>query len=295
MRTGAHMTTSAPRRVSRLKILGISALVLAAVGLGAGYLLVFSWVIDETHFDRPSAEFDRLEAEIMALPGVVAVDKERWVEAPIFSNPSSALRVTLDRAALPALLDLACSSDYRDPVVWGLTVRTPAGAEVSVFAEPAASGCPDFPVDVLPTVDAVNLLAPGRSIQAAVWENGRLSFSDLLDGRDDISTMIPLVAAADELRRAADVDADSEIEISGPRLTAAPAPGESAAYAALLRTLVDAYGVTGFWDGARGGMPTDGVAKTQILCDPASVEAVEEAIRSSGLRLADAPLDFRKG
>lgn len=289
------MTTSAPRRVSRVKIFGISVLVIAAVGLSTGFLLIFSWMADETRFDRPSAEFDRLEAEIMALPGVVAVDKERWVEAPVFSSPSSALRVTLDRAALPSLLDLACSSDYPDPVDWGLTVRTPARGDVSVFAEPAASGCPDFRLDVLSTVDTVNRLAPGLSIQAAVWENGRLSISNLLDGRDDISTMIPLVAAADELRRAAGVDADSEIEISGPRLTAAPAPGESAAYAALLRTLVDAYGVTDFWDGAGGGTPTDGVAQTQILGDPASAGTVEAAIRSSDLRLADAPLVFREG
>ncbi|MDI9891625.1 hypothetical protein [Microbacterium sp. IEGM 1404] len=106
--------------------------------------------------------------------------------------------------------------------------------------------------------------------------------------------MIPFVAAADDLRGAAGVEADREIEISGPQLTAVPARGESAAYAALLRTIVDEYGVTEFWDGAGGGTPTDGVPRTQIRGDPASADAVEAAIRASGLRLADAPVVFRE-
>lgn len=288
------MTTTTARGVSRLRILGISVLVFAAAGLGAGFLLMFGWMADETRFDRPSAEFDRFAAEVAAIPGVDAVDADRWVEAPAFWSPLSSLRVTVDRTGLPAVLDLACSSDHPDPIDWGLTVRTPAGTEVSVFAEPAASGCPDFRVDVVPTVDALDRFAPGRSIQAAVWENGRLSFADLLDGRRDVSTMIPLVAAADDLRRAAGVDADSEIEISGPSVTAVPAPGESAAYAALLSTLVDEHGVTDFWDGAGGGTPTDGVVKTQIICDPASADAVEAAVRASGLRLADEPVVLRE-
>ena len=287
------MTTSVPRRGARPRILGISLIVLILGGLGAGGLLIFSWMVDETHFDRPSTEFDRLEAEIVAVPGVVAVEKERWVEAPIFSSPFSSLRVTLDRAALPPLLDLACSSGYADPVDWGLLVRTPTGAEVSIFSEPAASGCPDFRLDALPTVDAVDRVAPGRSIQAAVWENGRLSFSDLLEGRD-ISEMIPIVAGADELRRAAGVDDETEVEIAGSTLTVVVAAGEAPAYAALLRTLVDELGVTAFWDGAGGGAPIDGVAKTQVTGDPARLADVEAAIRSSDLRLADTPIVLRE-
>lgn len=288
------MTTSAPARVSRLRTLGIAALVLAAIGLGGGFVLVFGWSIDETHFDRPSAEFDAFAAEIAALPGVGAVEKERWVEAPAFWSPMSSLRVTVERSGLPAVLEIVCSSRNADPIDWGLVVQTPARAQVWVFADRTESGCPDFRLDVVPTVDAVDRLAPGRSIQAAVWENGRLSFSDLLDGRAEVSSMIPFVAAADDLRGAAGVEADREIEISGPQLTAVPAPGESAAYAALLRTIVDEYGVTEFWDGAGGGTPTDGVPRTQIRGDPASADAVEAAIRASGLRLADAPVVFRE-
>lgn len=288
------MTTSAPTRASRLRTLGIAGLVLAALGLGAGFLLLFSWSIDETRFDRPSAEFDAFAAEIAGMPGVVAVEKERWVEAPAFWSPVSSLRVTLERSALPDVLDIACSSENADPIDWGLVVQSPARAEVSVFAQRATSGCPDFRLDVVPTVDAVHRLAPGRSIQAAVWENGRLAFSDLLDGRAEISSMIPFVAAADDLREAAGVEADRDIEISGPRLTAVPAPGESAAYAALLRTIVDEYGVTDFWDGAGGGTPIDGVPRTQIRGDAESADAVEAAIRASGLGLADAPIVFRE-
>ncbi|KZE42294.1 hypothetical protein [Microbacterium sp. T32] len=288
------MTTSAPERVSRLRVLGIAVLVLAALGLSAGFLLIFSWSIDETHFDRPSAEFDAFADEVAAVPGVGVVEKERWVEAPAFWSPMTSLRVTVERSALPAVLDLACASGYPDPVDWGLTVRTPSRTEVSVFAEPVASGCPDFRLDVVPTVDAVDRLAPGRIVQAAVWEDGRLAFSDLLDGRSEMSSMVPFVAAADDLRRAAGVEADRDIEISGPRLTAVPAPGESAAYAAMLRTLIDEYGVTDFWDGAGGGTPIDGVARTQIMGDPATRESVEAAVRASGLRLADAPVVFRE-
>ena len=220
------------------------------------------------------------------------------MEAPTFANPTSWMRVTLDRAALPSLLDTACSSGYPDPVMWGLAVRTPSDAEVSVFADPVAStpspGCPDFGLDLVATVDALDALVPGRSIQAAIWENGRLSFSDLLDVRSDVAGMVPLVEAADELRRTAGVDPDAEVEISGPMLSAVVAPGDAPAYAVLLRTLVDDYGVTTFWDGAGGGTPIDGVEKTQIRCDPEDAAAVETAIRTSGLPLAETPILFRE-
>ncbi|MFG6280476.1 hypothetical protein [Microbacterium sp. 5K110] len=291
-------TTAAPRRLSRAGIVGIAVGAVALIGIGVGGLVLFGWMVDETHFDRPSAEFDALETEVLALPGVETVEKERWVEAPTFANPTSSMRVTLDRAALPSLLDTACSSGYPDPVMWGLAVRTPSDAEVSVFADPVTSapspGCPDFGLDLVATVDALDALAPGRSIQAAIWENGRLSFSDLFDVGSDVAGMVPLVEAADELRRTAGVDPDAEVEISGPMLTAVVAPGDASAYAALLRTLVDDYGVTTFWDGAGGGTPIDGVAKTQVRCDPEDAAAVETAIRASGLPLADAPILFRE-
>lgn len=289
-------TTAAPRKLSRAGIVGIAV---ALIAIGAVGLLLFGWMIDETHFDRPSADFDALETEVLALPGVETVEKERWVEAPTFANPTSSMRVTLDRAALPSLLDTACSSGYPDPVMWGLAVRTPSDAEVSVFADPVASsapssGCPDFGLDLVATVDALDALVPGRIIQAAIWENGRLSFSDLFDVRSDAAGMVPLVEAADELRRTAGVDPDVEVEISGPMLSAVVAPGDAPAYAALLRTLVDDYGVTTFWDGAGGGTPIDGVAKTQIRCDPEDAAAVETAIRASGLPLAETPILFRE-
>ena len=106
--------------------------------------------------------------------------------------------------------------------------------------------------------------------------------------------MVPLVEAADELRRTAGVDPDAEVEISGAMLSAVVAPGDAPAYAALLRTLVDDYGLTTLWDGAGGGTPIDGVAKTQVRCDPEHIEAVETAIRASGLPLAEAPILFRE-
>ena len=291
------MAAIAQRKRSRARTLGISFLVVVIIVLGAGGVLLFGWMADETHFDRPSAEFDALDTRIAAVPGVVAVEKERWVEAPTFADPSSSIRVTLDRSALPMVLDIACEPDYPDPVDWGLVVRTPARAEVSIFAAPVASvsapGCPDFGLDATATIDALDDVAPGRSVQATVWENGRLSFSDVLDGRVDIAAMLPLVAAADELRRAAGAPAETEVAIDGPTLGAVVAPGEAVDYAALLRTLVEDHGVTNFWDGIGGGVSPDEAVTIRVTVDPSHADAVEAAIRSSGLRLADAPVVFR--
>ena len=114
-------TTAAPRKLSRAGIVGIAV---ALIAIGAGGLLLFGWMVDETHFDRPSAEFDALETEVLALPGIETVEKERWVEAPTFANPTSWMRVTLERAALPSLLDTACASGYPDPVMWGCLLYT---------------------------------------------------------------------------------------------------------------------------------------------------------------------------
>lgn len=285
-----------PRTPSPWRVVRLTVLVAAVVVLGGVAVVLFGLMSDETHFDRPSAEFDALEAEVVALPGVTAVAKERWVEAPIFSNPMSTVTVTLERSALPAVLDAACATDYPDPVTWGLVVGTPGGAEVSMFAERVASGtgpaCPDFRLDAVGAVDALDRIAPGRTVQLAVWDTGRLSVldaRDALDGRGTIADMLPFVARANEVRQAAGLDTDTEVDVSSTALFAAVGPGEGPRYADLLRRLVDEYGVTTFWDGAGG----DGAPSVRIGGGAAHAHEIEAAIRASGLRIAQAGVDFR--
>jgi hypothetical protein len=71
------------------KRVGLWVAALAAVGVVVGTVAMFGWMIDETHFDRPHEGFDRLTAQIESLPGVSIDEKERWVEAPTFSDPPS--------------------------------------------------------------------------------------------------------------------------------------------------------------------------------------------------------------
>ena len=155
----------------------LSVFVLAIVGVTIGALVLFAWMVDETHFDRPSQEFDDLERQVAGLPGVDGVDKERWVEAPTFSHPTSWMSVSVDEAGLPALLEAACSTDYPDPVTWSIRVRTPAATDVSFHADatdPTAAGsgtqCPDFGFDAVALIPELDRVAPGLAVQPGIWK-----------------------------------------------------------------------------------------------------------------------------
>src|SRR4051794_30687428 len=82
----------------------LSILVLGIAGLLIGAFVIFAWMVNEEHFDRPSQEFDELRAEIENLPGVEGVENERWVEAPTFADPTSWMSVTVDKAGFRGLL-----------------------------------------------------------------------------------------------------------------------------------------------------------------------------------------------
>ncbi len=287
---------SRPRTPSPWRVVRLTVLVAAVVVLGGVAVVLFGLMSDGTHFDRPSAEFDALEAEVVALPGVTAVAKERWVEAPTFSNPMSTVTVTLERSALPAVLETACATDYPDPVTWGLVVGTPGGAEVSMFAERVASGtgsaCPDFRLDAVGAVDALDRIAPGRTVELTVGDTGRLFVLDTPDVGRTIADVLPFVARVDELRQAAGLDA--EVNVNSVALSVVVGPGEGPRYADLLRTLVDEYGVTSFHEFTGGGVPSQGAPGVRIGGDAAHAHEIEAAIRASGLRISQMRVVLRE-
>ncbi|WP_324014778.1 hypothetical protein [Microbacterium sp. JZ37] len=53
------------------------ALLLSAIAVVAAGVTLYSRIVNEEHFARPSAAFDALTDRIGSLPGVVAVEKER--------------------------------------------------------------------------------------------------------------------------------------------------------------------------------------------------------------------------
>ncbi|GAA1916152.1 hypothetical protein GCM10009775_05800 [Microbacterium aoyamense] len=286
---------AAPARSKSAKRVWITLIVVIVGALVIGGLVLFSWMIDETHFDRPSAEFDALEEQVAALPHVEAVEKERWVEAPGFWTPTSWMAVTVDAAGLPALLELACANEYADPVTWSFLVVTPATAQVSLHSTefPArATGCPDFGFDALSVVDAADRLAPGIPIQPSIWFEGTFALVALEDyAVSGYAHLLPLVEHSDAWLAAAGLDAQDSVEINSMNLGMLIEPGESAAYLALLRELADEHAVTSFWaDGA--GTPTDGVEKVQIVAPDREHAAIEDLIRSSGLHITEMPVRF---
>lgn len=275
--------------------LAITALVVA--GLALGTIAVFSWTIDETRFDRPDAGFDRFTAEIESLPGVSVDTKERWVEAPTFVNPTSWITLTVDQANLPGLLDTACASEYTDPVTWSLRVQTNAGDVVSLHTDSATMGragesrCLDVGFDALALVDAVDRVEPGVDLQAAIWDDGRFALVALEEDARGLPAQLPLVAHADELQSAAGIDPNRPVEINSASLILIVEQGEHARYLTLLSDLAEEHGVTSFWaDG--GGTPIDGIEKVQIVAPDANHAAIEDAIRASGLHIADLPVRF---
>lgn len=286
---------AAPARSKILRRVLVAVLVLAGVSLVFVGLLILSWMIDETHFDRPSAAFDDLEAQIASLPTVEGVDKERWVEAPTFSSPTSWMSVTVGEAGLAALLDAACSTEYPDPVTWSVRVVTPTAAEVSLHATsfPAtAVGCPDFGFDAEPLVAEIDRVAPGIHVQPSTWDDSRFALVALDDGMPaGYAHLLPLVEHADELLAAAGLDAARAVEINSMNLGMILPQGESADYLALLSELADEHEVTSFWaDG--DGAQVDGIDKVQIVAPESEHAAIERAIRSSSLHIADLPVRF---
>jgi len=286
-----------PRR-KIVKRVCLSVLVLAIIGVVTGALVLLSWMVNETHFDRPSQEFDELETQLENLPGVDSVDKERWVEAPTFSDPTSWMSVTVDEAGLPGLLQAACSTGYPDGVTWSIRVRTPSAAEVSLYAAPTAPStaggdarCPDFGFDAVRLVDELDRVAPGLAVQPSIWENGRLELVALEELPAGFTHLLPLIRHADDLLGAAGLDANAVVEINSANLGLTLEPGESDAYLTLLTELAASHAVSSYWaDG--GGTPMDGIEKVQIVAPDEQHAAIEELIRSSALHIADLPVRF---
>ena len=280
-----------------LKRVVLSAIALVVVGGVFGAVTMFAWMIDETHFDRPDTRFDRLTASLDSEPGVSVDAQERWVEAPTFSDPTSWIWLTVEADHLPGLLASACAEQYADPVSWSLSVPTDNGSVVSLYTGGMPGDgvddapCPDFGFDAVGVVGEVGRSVPGMNLQASVWENGRFGLVALDDDPGVLAAMLPLVDRAEELRDAAGVDPNRSIQIDAGSLSAVIAPDEHDRYLALLSDLAESHGVTSYWaDGS--GTPTDGVEKVQIRAPDAEHTGIEDAIRSSGLHVADFPVRF---
>ncbi|MGC5225480.1 hypothetical protein ACPW96_23185 [Micromonospora sp. DT81.3] len=282
-----------------MKRLWLSVVAVALIGSACVAFVLFGWTVNESHFDRPSQEFDELEAELEKLPGVDSIEKERWVEAPTFSEPTSWMSVTVDEAGLPGLLHAACSTGYPDGVTWSINVRTPAAAEVSLYAAPTApdsdgrnTRCPDFGFDAVQLVHQLDRVAPGLAIQPTIWEEGTLTLVALEQQMPaGFTHLLPLVDHSDDLVGAAGLDTNAVVEINSANLGVVLEPHESVAYLALLTELNENRSVSTYWaDG--GGTPEDGIEKIQIVAPVQQRAAIEDIIRSSGLHIADLPLRF---
>jgi hypothetical protein len=280
-----------PKRVTRV-LIGVSVLVITGFAFIA--LTLLAWSVNETHFDRPSAEFGELETQIASLPHVKSVEKERWVESPEFWTPASWMSVTVDATGLPELLDAACSSDYAEPVTWSIRVLTPSAAEVSLHSAsfPAETGgCPAFGFDAVSLVHELDRVAPGIHVQPSVWDDGRFALVALEDRpQAGYTHLLPLVEHADDLMAAAGLDVDDRVEINAMNLGLVLDQSESAEYVNLLAQLAADHGVSNLW--ADGGTPTDGIEKVQIVAPASEYAAIERLIHSSRVHIADLPVRF---
>lgn len=286
-----------PARSRTAKRIWIAVVLTAVVGAVLWGLVLLAWMVDETRFDRPSEEFEAFAAEVASLPGVESVDTERWVEAPTFSDPTSVLAVTVQQSGLPALLETACTADYPDPISWGIVVRTPSAAEVTLNGGPAPAagggdGCLDFGYDAVPLVAELDRVAPGVAIAPAAWREGTLSLVESTEVPPaGYTALLPLVDHSEDLLVAAGFSAAGDVEINSATLGMILEPGESDAYLRLLTELAEDHGVTSFW-ASSADEQTDGVAKVQVVAPDSQHAAIEDAIRSSGLRIAELPVRF---
>lgn len=282
------------RRISRR--VRLSLLALATTGCVIGAVVVFGWMVDETHFDRPSEALDEFETQLENLPGVDSVETERWVEAPTFADPTSWVSVTVDEAGADDLIEAACSTDYPDAVTWSILVRTPSATEVSLHAAPAAGNaggarCPDFGFDAMRLVGELDRVGKGLAIQPVIWEKGRFALVAVEEEMPEgFRHLLPLVEHADDLLAAAGLGANDVVEINSMNLGFLLEAGERERYLAMLQELAENQAVSSYWaDG--GGAPTDGVA-IQLVAPDRQHAAIEAIIRSSGLHIADLPLRF---
>lgn len=276
-------------RIDRRRV-GTVLGVLAVIVVGGGTVMMYGFLVDETRFDRPSAEFDVLRSDVAAVPGVRSVDAQRWVEAPTFSVPSSWVRITADAEAIPAVLDTACSTTYPEAVSWNLDVDTAAGTGVSLHAD-ATHGCPDFGVDPGAVVAELDRLVPGIRIYASVGQGRRLVLSSVEEPASGFADVLPLVENADDLRRAAGIGPDAVVEVGASLLIVDVEAGRGSATHSLLTTLADRYDVTGFFAGG-SGTPVDGVDKVQVTAPAQHHAAITETIAGSGLPFATLPVAF---
>ncbi len=261
--------------------------------LAAGVL--FAWTVNETHFDRPSEQFDQFGAEIAGIPGVESVDNERWVEAPTFSHPTSWMSVSVSADGLSGVIEAACASDYADPVTW--TIRVGGAAEVTLNAGPpapaqsdGARACPDFGFDAVSLVDELGRVAPGLAVQPAVWDDGRFALV-ALEVPSGFTSVLPLVSNAGRLLEAAGLPATGIVEINSQNLGFTFEPGERDRCVALLTELAEEYGASSFWV-TSADASADGTGNVQVVAPAAQHDAIEEAIRSSGLSFARDPVSF---
>lgn len=294
---GSAAGTTADRpRGRRARVVWFSALGVIGGALLLGAVVVFGWMIDETHFTRHDARFDALVQQIDALPEVLTVESERWVEAPTFSDPTSWIGLTVDADGLPSLIEAACASDYPDVVTWSVNVRSAAGSEISLNGSGAASdaaaesGCLDFGFDGVRLVEKIDDVAPGLAVSPMVMDNGAFTLVSL-DESAGFSHLLPLVARSGELREAAGLEADRPVEINAFALGVRIEPDETAEYLGLLTRLADDHGVTNFWE-TDAAAQTDGVAKVQLTAPEREHAAIEKVIRASGLRIGDFEVRF---
>lgn len=274
-------------KTARVRI-GIGLATAAAVVVGGAGLLMFGWMIDETHFDRPTEAFDVLGEDAAAVPGVRSVDKERWVEAPAFSDPSSSVIVRADAAAFPLVREVACRSAYTDAVLWGFELETAAGTQVSLFSE-RRRGCPELGFDAHAVVAELDELVPGIRIHASL-DDERLALASFDDGGPaGIAELVPLVSSVDAVRAAAGLPGSTPVQVSAALLAVRIGPGETAEYEALLDDLVHRYEATGFFAGG-DGLPTDGVEKVQVTAPREHHAGIRSAIETSGLAIAALPV-----
>jgi hypothetical protein len=287
-------------RIVRWVLLSVLALVVVLVVFGG--VTLFAWAIDDTRFDRPSEEFGALAAQIEDLPGVTAVESDRWAEAPFIGATSSSIAVTVDEEGLPGVLEAACSTDYPGNVQWSLRVRTAAATLVTVHEpsdepEDAAGGspCPGFGFDAVGLVHEIDTVVPGLAIQTTIWEDGRLTLVALGEessvSEASMASLLPLVAHSGELLAAAGRHATESLEINASTLGVIIEPGEEADYVALLTRLAEDHDVGNFWaDG--GGTPEGGIERVQIVAPEDQRTMIEQLVRASGLHISEFPIRF---